>query len=127
MAVLGSWFLICSSVTSMMRHRARYLFLLLHLFNCSMFFILLLSLGLGDYLLLLACRGSSYSRNRTSSTRMNTQMNMTPKRAEFFRKSQGPGFYGRMSNSPKSSSPWSDSPVKGNYPWCHFYNLYILQ
>ncbi|XP_019187428.1 PREDICTED: uncharacterized protein LOC109181913 isoform X2 [Ipomoea nil] len=79
MAVLGFWFLICSSITSMMGRRAR---------------------------------GSSYSRNRSSSTGMNRQMNMTPKRAEFFRKSQGPGSYGRMSNRPKSSSPWSD-PVKG--------------
>nr|GLL36729.1 uncharacterized protein LOC109181913 isoform X1 [Ipomoea trifida] len=80
MAVLGSWFLICSSVTSVMRRRAR---------------------------------DSSYSRNRTSSTGMNRQMNMTPKRAEFFRKSQGPGSYGHMSNRSKSSSPWSDPPVKG--------------
>ncbi|VFQ61592.1 unnamed protein product [Cuscuta campestris] len=74
-AVLVSWWLLCSYINSMVQRRAR---------------------------------------NSALSARINKQMNLTPsKQAEFYRKSQRPGFYGSVSNSPKSSSPWSDSTVKG--------------
>ncbi|CAH9069055.1 unnamed protein product [Cuscuta epithymum] len=71
---------------------------------------------LGLWCLLCSCMNSMRqrrARNRSVNARINKQLNLTPKRAEFYKKSKRAGIYGSASKSPMSSSPWSGSPLRG--------------